>query len=129
MLGEPEIVTINGVEHKIEGFTKFITDSFEQHMRNSYLELIKKNKEELGDDYLDLLKKHFFDIKKGLLDFGGDQFYQFINCEDNFITLMHWLFVKYPPGILKTDLKKWMEDEPELSIGLFERLMNATKKN
>jgi len=128
MLNEPETITIKDINYKLEGFTLEIQQLFERFMEGKFLKLIKDNKDKLAEDYLPMLEKHFFDVKHGKYKFNSDNFYLFINADENLLELLHWCVCKHQP-ILKQDLKEWIESNVELAIKLFERLMNDTKKN
>ncbi len=128
MLNEPEIVKIKEVDYKVEGFTIEVQQAFERMMEAEFLEIIKSNKQAAGDDYLPLIQKHFYDVKTGAYKWRSSNFWMFVNEEENFVELMHWVFSKHQ-AVLKVVIKEWIDAEPELSVALFNRLMDASKKN
>lgn len=124
MLQEQEIVKINGKDFKVEPFTQEIQEIFARYMQNEYLQIIKDNKNEFGDDYLDVLKRHFFQVSRGFYNFGSENFFEFIKCNKEFYQLMWTIFSKNFTAdvwISKEDLIAWIEENSEEVSLLFQR--------
>ncbi len=124
---EPLIYKIKDVEFKVTGFTQKVQEQFAKFMQWSFLNLIKANRDNLGDDYLSLIQKHILDIKLGYMDFGSDLYYEFIKHNDHFGHLMQLCLSNEHQKITVKEVIEWVKNNEEDSVELYNMLMESKK--
>lgn len=127
MLQAPELVKIGETVYKCEGFTIEIQEWFTKYMQYHEHSLIKDSKELLGDDYHDMLFKHLQDVKNGALNFGGERFRYFLKSDEH-VAHLFWLCLNKQQPVEIITVLKFVQENVDAAVELFDRLWETAKK-